>query len=467
MRETVAHASRSLPAVGRDERVAGARTHVALAAIVVLALALRLAWLGVTDTEPPVLSDPQYYHATAQNVAEGRGYSVRLDERGFVAGDGSEATAFWAPGYSFAIASAYKPFGADVRWAKALNALAGALTVVPAFILGRRLSSAPSSAGTSSDGAGLVAALLFALTPSLAFWTPALFSEPVFTLGVAATLALAVRAGDAPSPLRSALVGLAFAATVFVRSQAVVLIVPLMVLMVRQRSVTHAARAMAPVVAVLMLFVIPWAIRNEMAMGRPYLVSSNVCYNLRGAHAPYSTGTSVPIQDLWDERPGISFHERELLFDGLGCERAWEYARTHFGRELELATKRIGWLLRSDAAAAMRWSESLGATPIDVRGRDALVLLGDVYWYALLGLAGASMFVLPRNRMTFALWTTLAIWLAMHLVFHGEPRYHIPMVPVLTALAAASLVRAAQTGTPLSDCRRGVGREVEPHAPNP
>jgi len=47
----------------------------------VLALALRISWVGATETVVPPLSDPQYYHATAQNLFEGRGYSVAVDER--------------------------------------------------------------------------------------------------------------------------------------------------------------------------------------------------------------------------------------------------------------------------------------------------------------------------------------------------------------------------------------------------
>ena len=42
-------------------------------AIAILALALRLAWVAYTGTEIPPVSDPQYYPATAANLADGRG----------------------------------------------------------------------------------------------------------------------------------------------------------------------------------------------------------------------------------------------------------------------------------------------------------------------------------------------------------------------------------------------------------
>ena len=455
-------------------------TVLALAAVFALALGFRFGWVAATDTAIPPLSDPQYYHATASNLADGRGYTVAVDERGFVSGEGGEPTAFWAPGYPFALAPLYTAFGPDERAAKVFNAVVGALTVVPVFALA--LKTADSRQKTAKDKeqaaddrqlgfgdrAGLMAALLFAVCPALVLWTPALFSETLFTFGVACTLAAAVWASERRSLSAWVVVGLVLGATAFVRSQGLVLFVPVVVLAVANtkqqatdnrgpRGELSAERgkrwtsykilrfaqndgrlrsvgAVACVVVGVAVLVVPWAVRNQRAMGEPWLINNNLGYNLRLAHAPYSTGTSIAPRDLWDERPGISFYERELFWDEVGVSRAWAYARTHPGREAELAAKRVGWLLRSDAAGAMRWSESLGATPVG-RGRDALVLSGDVFWYALLAVTAASLFVLRRNSVWWAMWSTLGVWVVLHLVFAGEPRYHVPIVPVLCALA--------------------------------
>ncbi len=426
----------------------------ALSAIAILALALRLGWVAYTDTEIPPLSDPQYYHATASNLADGRGYTVAVDERGFVAGPEGEPTAFWAPGYPFALAPLYAVFGPDERAAKALNALAGALTVVPIFLLARRLAG---------DAAGLVAAALFAVAPPLIFWTPALFSEPLFTLGVATTIAVALHAGERRTLAWFLAAGLVLAATAFVRSQGLLMIVPVLVLVWPRRdgdvwragvSPVPMLRMALPLIAGVAVLVAPWAVRNQRVMGEPYLINDNLGYNLRLAHAPYSTGTSIAPRDLWDERPGISFYERELFWDEVGASRAWAYARTHPGRELTLAVKRVGWLLRSDAAPAMRWSESLGRTPAG-GPRDALVLAGDVWWYGLLALAASSLILVRRDRLWLALWSAIAVWLALHLVFAGEPRYHVPLVPVLCALAASTLVQIHHRVTEGTEGRSG------------
>lgn len=445
-----------------------------IGAIFLLALALRIGWVAATDTPIPPLSDPQYYHATATNIAAGRGYSVAVDERGFVSGPQSEPTAFWPPGYPVVLAAAYTVIGPSQRAAKALNALAGALTVVPVFAIGRRMRGR-----SRDDGTGLLAAGLFAVSPALVFWTPALFSEPLCTLGVASTLALALAARDSIGCARwttrlawACTVGLAIAATAFVRSQGMLLLVPVALLFTlasrenapaergaplvdpdaaptRARrgppfpraSLRRFGAAMLAVVAGIATLVGPWAARNERAMGSPYLINDNLGYNLRLAHGPYSNGTSTPPQDLWDERPGLSFYDRERFFADEGTSRAITYARDHPGRELELAVKRVGWLFRSDAAPALDWSGSLGRTSVP-GPRDALVLLGDAYWYALLAFAAASLLLAPRTRAWLAAWSLIAAWTAMHLVFAGEPRYHVPLMPAFCALAAVTLTHA-------------------------
>ena len=498
-------------------RVIFGRPLVVLAGIFVLALGLRVGWVGYTDTEIPVLSDPQYYHATASNLADGRGYTVAVDERGFVAGEAGEPTAFWAPGYSFALAPLYAVFGPDARVAKVFNAIVGALTVAPVWFLGRSLRPRAKGKGQTAKGegddrrsraggrigeavvhgegaasgfaaagetffttalgssyepGGMIAAFLFAVSPAMIFWTPALFSEALFTLGVACTLAVAMWAGDRGSVGAYFATGLILAATAFVRSQGLVLIVPLLVLVWPRRNVDAVGRVAdspvqtrgdspvqvlrmgLPLVAGMAVLVVPWAVRNERAMGEAFLINDNLGYNLRLAHAPYSTGTSIAPRDLWEERPGISFRERELWWDEVGASRAWAYARSHPGREMELAVRRVGWLLRSDAAPAMRWSESLGATPVG-GPRDALVFVGDVWWYGVLGLAVASVVVVRRDRVWVALWSAIGVWVGLHLVFAGEPRYHVPLVPVLCVLAGAVVVGIHHRGTKGTEAESG------------
>jgi asparagine N-glycosylation enzyme membrane subunit Stt3 len=109
-----------------------------------------------------------------------------------------------------ALAPLYRLVGSSLRVAKSFNAAVGALTVLPVFYLGRRLRG---------DGAGLIAGGLVAIAPSLVFWTASLFSETLFTLGVASTLAAAAWAGAQRRVGAYFIAGLVLSATAFVRSQ--------------------------------------------------------------------------------------------------------------------------------------------------------------------------------------------------------------------------------------------------------
>jgi len=57
-----------------------------LAALVALALLLRLVWAEWTAPVPPPFSDAEYYDSTARSLAAGRGYSVLFTPEGFRAG---------------------------------------------------------------------------------------------------------------------------------------------------------------------------------------------------------------------------------------------------------------------------------------------------------------------------------------------------------------------------------------------
>jgi hypothetical protein len=35
------------------------------------------------------------------------------------------------------------------------------------------------------------------------------------------------------------------------------------------------------------------------------------------------------------------------------------------------------------------------------------------------------------------------VWLLLHTVFAGEPRYHVPIMPVIVVLATATIMRAS------------------------
>jgi hypothetical protein len=73
--------------------------------------------------------------------------------------------------------------------------------------------------------------------------------------------------------------------------------------------------------------------------------------------------------------------------------------------------------------------------------RTPLRLLLDVTYGAVLMLAGIMLWRY-RSRRHALLFPVLlvAVWTAVHVVFFGEPRYHLPLLTVMAPMAGAALL---------------------------
>jgi len=417
----------------------------AVTALVVMALGARLVWSAWTAPVPPPLTDPQYYNAAALSLTREQGYRVAFDDSGFQ--PGGDPTAFWPPGYPAYLGGFYELFGEGAGVARTANAIAGALTVVPVYLAGRRLFG---------ESAALAGAGIAALLPSLVFWTPVLFSETFFTLLFVSAAALFLHAvGPGRSPAMGAAVagGLVVGTAALVRGPALVLL-PLAFtwwLATGARPRQAAALFAAAVVATAAVLA-PWALRNARVMDSPIVLSANFGYNLRIGHAPYSTGRYLAPQDLWDEQPGITFQEREVLFNDLGTRRAIDYAGGNPGREVELSARKVVALWRPDSDVLV-WVSSHGRTPLPARAWEPLRLLLDTTYLALLALSAGALaaFRQLRSSLVFPVLLVL-LWTAAHVVFFGEPRYHLPVLAFLAPMAGWTLLWLAR---PLLRARAG------------
>ena len=120
------------------------------------------------------------------------------------------------------------------------------------------------------------------------------------------------------------------------------------------------------------------------------MLTTNFGYNLRIGHAPYSTGRYIVPQDLWDTDPGITFKERELLFNRTGERRAVDYALHHPGREFRLSLRKIEWLWRPDSDVFLQL-QSYGQTPLPSGAVGPMRVAFDVAYGVFLAFAGVAL----------------------------------------------------------------------------
>lgn len=410
-----------------------------LGALFGIGLTLRLVWVFYTDTIP-LGGDPAWYLNVAANLAQGEGFAANHNEVGQLPRP-PEVTAFWPPGYPFALAAVFKLSGVSVTSAQVLNAVLGALTVPFIYGLGSAIFD---------RRVGLLAAGLFAVFPNVIAGTPLLFSEPLFTLiFVAALWLLVVEPADRkwlPLVAFGALTGLAM----LTRGQGAVLVPIAAVFWLARDGWRAALRSSAVALLVAFAVIAPWTVRNAIELHAFVPISTSSGTALRSGHAPESVGTTKWTHDeidgfyMWESlyRPDWEVKGyREYM------RLAVDYALTHPKRETELGGLKIYHLYRSDAEV-IPWLTTLGATPLEPDGlEDALWHVFDSSYYLLFFAAIASApFWLRRDANRLLLASVFVFWTLFHVLFLGEPRYHIPLYPFFAIAVVGGLSIAIARG---------------------
>jgi 4-amino-4-deoxy-L-arabinose transferase-like glycosyltransferase len=413
-----------------------ARERRVLGAILLVALLLRVIWCVYAARAPVNLHDPGFYRLFAEQLAHFNGYRLPID-------GGKVATAYYPPGYSFSLAPFFwlTPDSWETGVIAALNVVWQLGLITAGFFTARRLAR-------GNPVAGYVAAATLALWPNLVFHTAVALTESLFLVLLAVIVLLAV---DAPwderrwETWRAIAVGALLGAATLVRPVTIPVFPALGVVFLVARFGWKKAIGQAALVTVAAIGVLtPWAIRNAIVMHQVTLSTNtgdNLCMSRRvggsgGFEFPNDRCLSGPFESL--DRP-----EFETERDTWGRDIAVDFVQEHPGEELHLVFRRLGHTFENDADG-IRAAESYGDDPFLSDGtRDVLRTLATTYG-ALAGLAGvAGLVVLAIRRRPEGLLVVLigVGMLIPPMVFFGDPRFHVPAVPI-AALGAGVLASA-------------------------
>jgi 4-amino-4-deoxy-L-arabinose transferase-like glycosyltransferase len=398
-------------------------------ALVVLALALRLAFVAATPGFAPGL-DAAHYDALACGLKLDGRYELRVPagrtERscGRSPQGPNPATAFRPPGWPVVLAGVATVDEAH-RWrdARILQALIGTAAVALIGLAGWLLLG---------PAGGLIAMALAAADTTLLAVGGSMLSEPLFVLLVSAALVLALlaRRGD---PLRLLFAaGLLLGAATLVRSNGFV-VAPVLALLAipwSRRTLTGLAVMAAGVV----LAVAPWTIRNAVEMDAFVPVASYVGTGLAGTFNEQArTRKDFPgawvsprhvFLDIHRSRMTELEKQRELR------RRAVDYAKAHPGYAVEAGARNA---LRILSLADLDWTRG---------GAEALSL---PHWVGPFSAAGFWLLLvltavaLARRRGAPLLLLAPVLFIATAMFLGGELRYRAPAVPFLALIAAAGL----------------------------
>jgi Dolichyl-phosphate-mannose-protein mannosyltransferase len=407
--------------------------------VVILAVGFGLRAYRVVEPLQTPGDDARAYYALAS----------ALYEEGSYGGPDFRDASDWSPGAPLIYAAAfYATGGAREGTARIVELLFGLAAILAVYLLGRRLNCRP---------AGLIGALGVAVYPPFIHSTGALFSEPpaIFTLPAAVLAFLwasereSLRAWLLPGFLfgltalirpEYLLVGLAFAALALIR-------------LGRERGWRPGLAGAALLLTALLLPIVPWAVRNQIALDRTVPISTG------GGKALY-VGTYLPADGEYqrvkatlvrrqlgrDLEPGSAALDRvnpTPLFDRIAArypELPRDEALGKIGREnldRYVGEDPLGYAAMTVRKIWRMWSGGIGEAMSSTAGRAVQVLI------VLLGLAGLAALGLRRRWWELAAMATpLILVTAVGAGSLAAPRRNEILMTLIFPLAGVALSRA-------------------------
>lgn len=388
--------------------------------LLLFSLAIRLGWAVVQPNDPAAidrLPDQREYLSLGQNLLH-RGSLSFADSRFH-----QTVYAYRTPGYPLFIALC----GGSPLVVRLIQALVDTSTVWAVCLIARQLSGNPF--------ASFLAAAAVAVNPFLIYFSGLILSETLFTCLLTWGLLFLVRR-------QVWIAAFVLAAGVLVRPSVLILVPCLAVAgawvncgLVSSYSLLaglgRMLRSVAIVSGVLVLCLLPWAIRNDRVLGHWVWLTTNGGVTLYDGFNPQATGGSDQrfVREM-PELQSMNEVERSRYLE----QRARRWAVNHPGRLPGLTLAKI----------ARTWSP----VPLSQEfGRPLYRLAGAAYAIPFDLLVLIGLFSPALNRRGKWLLVTPALYFTLvHAMSVGSLRYRVPVIPELAVIAGAGIAGLVSDG---------------------
>jgi hypothetical protein len=420
-----------------------ARLDRTLLAILVVAAILRLAWglwaATVTPGDPITAGDDYSYWYYGRAFAAGEGYI------GYTTGT---PTSYYPVGYPALLAGTFwladhTPLpGGDADVVAVLHAVLGTATVFFTYLIGRSIGG---------RRLGLVAAALVAVWPNLVLYTPTFALEPAFLAASTAALAVAAShdwSAGPPSLRRSAAFGLVLGISVVIRPFSLPFLLAFAVAIAATRAGWRTvARCTGVAAAVVVLLLVPWTVRNAMALDAFVPVSTNLGDTACMARSPDSNGSFAFSAHEWCADPDLPEVERNRA----NLRLAFRFVREHPVIEARLIGQRFRLMMSHDHSG-LEENEAVRDRDRFLGGaRRAATTVADAWFAVVMVAAAVGLVLLAHGWRRFparavVVVSALALVVIPSLLW-GNPRFHVPLAPLAAVLGATLVVRPWTSST--------------------
>lgn len=381
---------------------------VGLGVIVVLALALRVAWVLIARRDFALHGDDYFYHWQANALADGLGFVNPFAWKGLGRLDPSAAH---PPLYSLYL-SVFSWFGFATPLAHRLaSCLLGAGGVLLIGLAGRRIAG---------PRAGLLAAFVGAVYPMLWINDGMLTSESMYVLIIAGMILAAYRLWDSRTWVNAGILGVTIGLASLTRPEAIVLVpfIGLPYVFARGTDVRRRIGLFLLIGGACLVVILPWWVRNITTFEKPTFLATGNGSVLQIANCDSTYSGSMlgywDIQCAIGDRPPANAEQRRLqenskvpglvyliaqdprdesVPDATARSKGLHYIRDHLDRAPVVAAARV----------ARVWGVFRVQQQVDLdvfferRGRVPS-WAGTLMYYALLPISGYALLVMYRRR---------------------------------------------------------------------
>jgi len=436
------------------------RRALVVAAVLVVALGLRVAFVATTSYR--AVNDAGTYNRFAAAIAVDGDYTTGANGPGTGAGGSRGPTAYFPPGYPYALALADRLDGHTSGHRAALpgerveNAVFGTVTVALIGLVAFEMCGA---------GPALAALVLAAVDPVLIELSGVLVAENLLVVLELAAVWAGLRARGSPRPWRwIGLAGVCTGLATLTHENAVLMVLPLAVAAVvavargGAGQVTYAERssdarpgsavarravgAVALLLACTAAAIAPWTVRNALQLHRFVPVATEAGITLRGTYNPTSAADhSIPYKWrlFWFIAADQGIRRRagtmsEDTLSGVLEHRALRYIDHHPTAPLTAGADNLARMFELEGSVAWRASARAVDLPID----DARI--GVIAFWALCLLALAGLFTRAARRAPRWPWAVPVLF-ALSVIFINveTPRFREPIDPFLLVLAGCAV----------------------------